>query len=148
MFLIILMEGIGGFMGLFYGSFFMVMSMVLEGQFILDCQLFLKVLDEGIVVVQVIGEVKVGDKILMDSLILVCDVFCFVLGCDLFFVVCLQVMQNVVDIGCDLICVLQVCIGCVSWLGECFIGVFDVGVCFCVLIFGSLVKLLQVGLFY
>lgn len=143
---ITLMEGIGGSMGPLYGSFFMAMSTVLEGQPTLDRQLFLKALDEGIAAVQAIGEAKIGDKTLMDSLIPARDAFRLALGRDLPFPACLQAMQHAADTGRDSTRALQARIGRASRLGERSIGVLDAGACSCALILGSLAKSLQAGL--
>jgi dihydroxyacetone kinase phosphoprotein-dependent L subunit len=143
---ITLMEGIGGSMGPLYGSFFMAMSTVLEGQPTLDRPLFLKALDEGIAAVQAIGEAKVGDKTLMDSLIPARDAFRLALGRDLPFAACLQAMQHAADTGRDSTRALQARIGRASRLGERSIGVLDAGACSCALILGSLAKSLQAGL--
>ncbi len=143
---ITLMEGIGGSMGPLYGSFFMAMSTALEGHSTLDRQLFLTALDEGIAAVQAIGEAKVGDKTLMDTLIPARDAFRLALGRDLPFAACLQAMQRGADTGRDSTRALQARIGRASRLGERSIGVLDAGACSCALILNSLAKSLLAGL--
>ncbi|WP_433693581.1 dihydroxyacetone kinase subunit DhaL [Herbaspirillum seropedicae] len=141
-----LMEGIGGSMGPLYGSFFLAMSTTLQGHPMLDRQLFLKALDEGIAAVEAIGEAKVGDKTLMDTLIPARDAFRLALGRDLPFSACLQAMQEGAAAGRDSTRALQARIGRASRLGERSIGVLDAGACSCALILDSLAKSLQAGL--
>ncbi|UIN22429.1 dihydroxyacetone kinase subunit DhaL [Herbaspirillum frisingense] len=143
---ITLMDGIGGSMGPLYGSFFMAMSTTLEGHATLDRQLFLTALDDGIAAVQAIGEAKVGDKTLMDSLIPARDAFRVAFGRDQPFAACLQAMQQAAEAGRDATRALQARIGRASRLGERSIGVLDAGACSCALILGSLARSLQAGL--
>lgn len=143
---ITLMEGIGGSMGPLYGSFFMAMSTALEGHSTLDRPLLLTALDEGIAAVQAIGEAKVGDKTLMDTLIPARDAFRLALGRDLPFAACLQAMQAGAEAGRDSTRALQARIGRASRLGERSIGVLDAGACSCALILDSLARSLQAGL--
>ncbi|RAM65245.1 dihydroxyacetone kinase [Herbaspirillum rubrisubalbicans] len=143
---ITLMEGIGGSMGPLYGSFFMAMSTALQGHATLDRQLFLHALDEGIAAVQAIGEAKVGDKTLMDTLVPARDAFRLALDHDQPFTACLQAMQRGAEAGRDSTRTLQARIGRASRLGERSIGVLDAGACSCALILDSLAQSLQAGL--
>jgi dihydroxyacetone kinase len=60
---------IGGSMGPLYGGFFKAMAKAGAGAVEIDASLFLKMLDAGIASVQNIGDAKLGDKTLLDTLI-------------------------------------------------------------------------------
>src|SRR5579864_8558906 len=64
-----LMDGIGGSMGPLYGTFFLSMSDTFADHAELDKSLFYQALVAGIASVQEIGDAKVGDKTLIDTLV-------------------------------------------------------------------------------
>jgi dihydroxyacetone kinase phosphoprotein-dependent L subunit len=64
-----LLMDIGGSMGPLYGGFFKAMAKAGAGAVEIDASLFLKMLDAGIASVQNIGDAKLGDKTLLDTLI-------------------------------------------------------------------------------
>jgi len=64
-----LLMDIGGSMGPLYGGCFKAMAKAGAGAGEIDASLFLKMLDAGIASVQHIGDAKLGDKTLLDTLI-------------------------------------------------------------------------------
>nr|WP_198983541.1 dihydroxyacetone kinase subunit DhaL [Herbaspirillum sp. ASV7] len=141
-----LLEGIGGSMGPLYGCLFMAMGMALEGHASLDRQLFLKALDDGIAAVQAIGDARLGDKTLIDTLLPARDAYRQAVDAGLPLGDCLQALQRGAQAGCESTRALQARIGRASRLGERSIGVLDAGACSCALILDSLAHSLQSGL--
>ncbi|WP_050476712.1 dihydroxyacetone kinase subunit DhaL [Herbaspirillum rhizosphaerae] len=143
---LVLMEGIGGSMGPLYGSFFMAFGEVLATRQILDKELFFRALSDAIDAVQAIGNAKVGDKTLVDTLIPARDAYRQALSQGRSFAQCLRAMTAAAEAGMQSTKALQARIGRASRLGERSIGVLDAGSCSCFLILQSIAGSLQTEL--
>ncbi|WP_029363296.1 dihydroxyacetone kinase subunit DhaL [Herbaspirillum lusitanum] len=143
---LVLMEGIGGSMGPLYGSFFMVFGEVLATRNILDKELFFNALSAAIDAVQTIGDAKVGDKTLVDTLIPARDAYHQALSQGRSFSLCLTAMTTAAEAGMQSTKALQARIGRASRLGERSIGALDAGSCSCFLILQSIAGSLQTRL--
>lgn len=140
---LVLMEGIGGSMGPLYGSFFMTFGEVLGTQKNLDKELFFNALSAAIDAVQTIGDAKVGDKTLVDTLIPARDAYRQALSQGSSFAECLTTMTKAAEAGMQSTKAMQARIGRASRLGERSIGVLDAGSCSCFLILQSIAGSLQ-----
>jgi dihydroxyacetone kinase phosphoprotein-dependent L subunit len=129
-----LMGGIGGSMGPLYGSFFLDMSGVLEAHALLDKQLFYRALSAGIDAIQAIGDAKVGDKTLIDTLEPARAAYGAALEDNLSFRECLDAMTAAAEAGMNSTRDLRARVGRASRLGDRSIGVLDAGACSCFLI--------------
>lgn len=133
-----LMGGIGGSMGPLYGSFFLDMSGVLEAHALLDKQLFYHALSAGIDAIQAIGDAKVGDKTLIDTLEPARAAYGAALEHKLSFRECLDAMTAAAEAGMHSTRDLRARVGRASRLGDRSIGVLDAGACSCFLILRSM----------
>jgi phosphoenolpyruvate---glycerone phosphotransferase subunit DhaL len=133
-----LMEGIGGSMGPLYGTFFLGMSDALADRSELDKALFYRALVDGIAAVQEIGEAKVGDKTLIDTLVPARIAYEEALKADKSFRECIAAMVAGAEAGMNSTRELRARIGRASRLGDRSIGVLDAGACSCFLILGSM----------
>ncbi len=133
-----LLEGIGGSMGPLYGNFFMAFADTLSGKSDLDAPLFGQALDTAIASVQELGNAKVGDKTLMDTLIPAQAAFNAALKDNRSFAACLDAMAEGAEKGKESTIPLQARIGRASRLGERSIGVLDAGATSCCLILQSM----------
>jgi len=129
-----LMAGIGGSMGPLYGSFFLDMSSVLDAHASLDKHLFYRALSAGIDAVQAVGEARVGDKTLIDTLAPALAAYGHALQDGLSFRECLAAMSAAAETGMNSTRGLRARVGRASRLGERSIGVLDAGACSCFLI--------------
>jgi dihydroxyacetone kinase-like protein len=135
-----LMEGIGGSMGPLYGSFFMAFAETLKGHESLDAPLFGKALRQGLESVQDIGEAKVGDKTLIDTLQPAADAFDAAVAKGDDFAAALEAMSSAAEQGKDSTQDMQARIGRAARLGERSIGVIDAGATSCFLILRSMAQ--------
>lgn len=133
-----LLEGIGGSMGPLYGSFFLEMSDVFARQTVLDKQLFHRALVAGITAVQAVGEARVGDKTLIDTLEPALAAYEKALENDASFGECLSAMIVAAEAGMNSTRELRARIGRAARLGDRSIGVLDAGACSCFLILRSM----------
>lgn len=133
-----LLEGIGGSMGPLYGNFFLAFSDTLNGKGELDAPLFGQALDAAIEAIQELGNAKVGDKTLMDTLIPAQAAYNVALAEKKPFAVCLDDMTVAAEKGKESTIPLQARIGRASRLGERSIGVLDAGATSCFLILQSM----------
>ena len=138
-----LLEGIGGSMGPLYGSFFMGLSETLNGQKELDAQLFGAALDAGVAGVQSVGEAKVGDKTLIDTLVPARDAYFAALAKGEDFSNALAAMVATAEAGWQSTKDLQARVGRAARLGERSIGVLDAGATSCFLLLKTLATSLQ-----
>lgn len=129
-----LMGGIGGSMGPLYGSFFLDMSSVLEAHASLDKHLFYRALSAGIDAVQAVGEARVGDKTLIDTLAPALAAYGTALEAGRSFRECLAAMTAAAETGMNSTRELRARVGRASRLGERSVGVLDAGACSCFLI--------------
>jgi dihydroxyacetone kinase phosphoprotein-dependent L subunit len=133
-----LLEGVGGSMGPLYGSFFFAIGETLEGHNTLDKALFVKALDAGIEAVQSVGDVKLGDKTLVDTLIPARDAYRRALDQNNSFKACLGEMITGAEIGMNSTRPLRARLGRAARLGDRSIGVLDAGACSCFVILRSM----------
>ncbi|MFC0403366.1 dihydroxyacetone kinase subunit DhaL [Paraburkholderia rhizosphaerae] len=138
-----LMGGIGGSMGPLYGSFFLDMGSVLEGHALLDKHLFYRALSAGIDAVQAIGDAKVGDKTLIDTLEPARAAYDAALNDNRSFRECLDAMTVAAEAGMNSTRELRARVGRASRLGDRSIGVLDAGACSCFLILRSISESLR-----
>ncbi len=124
-----LMEGIGGSMGPLYGTFFLSMSDTFASHAVLDRALLLNALDAGLASVQEIGDAKVGDKTLLDTLVPARDAYEAALESGLSFRDCLAAMIAAAEAGMNSTRALRARVGRASRLGDRSIGVLDAGAC-------------------
>jgi dihydroxyacetone kinase len=103
-------------------------------------------LSAAIDVVQTIGDAKVGDKTLVDTLIPARDAYRQALSQGRSFAECLTTMTTAAEAGMQSTKAMQARIGRASRLGERSIGVLDAGSCSCFLILQSIAGSLQTKL--
>ncbi len=135
-----LLDGIGGSMGPLYGSFFMSFAEPLKGKAQLDAPLFGEALRQGLEAVQMLGEAKVGDKTLIDTLVPAEAAYREALAAGQDFKGALAAMSAAAEQGKDSTKDLQARIGRAARLGERSIGVLDAGATSCWLILRSLAE--------
>lgn len=133
-----LMEGIGGSMGPLYGTFFLGIGEALAGREDLDKEALYRALDAGIVAVQEIGDAKVGDKTLIDTLVPARSAYRAALDEGRSFRDCLAAMTSAAEAGMNSTRDLRARIGRASRLGDRSIGALDAGACSCFLILRSM----------
>lgn len=138
-----LLEGIGGSMGPLYGSFFMGLSEGLAGKTHLDAVGFGQALAQGVEGVATVGDAKVGDKTLMDTLIPARDTYAAALESGADFSTALTAMIDAAEKGWKSTKALQARIGRAARLGERSIGVLDAGATSCFLLLRTLGLSLQ-----
>jgi dihydroxyacetone kinase-like protein len=133
-----LMDGIGGSMGPLYGSFFMSFGETFKGRESLDAALFGRALQQGLESIGDLGEAKVGDKTLVDTLQPATDAFAAAVAEGADFSTALQLMSAAAEKGKDSTKDMQARIGRAARLGERSIGVLDAGATSCFLILRSM----------
>ena len=138
-----LLEGIGGSMGPLYGSVFMGFAETLAGHQRMDAQLFGAALTQAVNDVQTVGNAKVGDKTLMDTLIPARDAYLAALAQGESFHAALSAMIAAAETGWQSTKALQARIGRAARLGERSIGVLDAGATSCFLLLRTLGTSLQ-----
>jgi dihydroxyacetone kinase-like protein len=135
---VLLME-IGGSMGPLYGTFFIEMSKQCEGKEYIDAQTFANMLKSAIAGINSLGNAKVGDKTLMDTLIPAQQAFNLALEEGKPFIDALKDLKVAAEAGKDSTKDLVAKIGRASRLGERSRGVLDAGATSCNLILQSMV---------
>lgn len=135
-----LMDGIGGSMGPLYGSFFMSFGETFKGHDALDAALFGRALRQGLESIGDLGEAKVGDKTLVDTLQPAADGFEAALDKGADFSSALQLMSAAAEKGRDSTKDMQARLGRAARLGERSIGVLDAGATSCYLILNSMAQ--------
>ena len=133
-----LLDGIGGSMGPLYGSFFMDLAESLSGKSQLDAALFGDALANAVAGVETVGNAKVGDKTLMDTLIPARDAYHAALQSGADFSSALSAMITAAESGWQSTKALQARIGRSARLGERSIGVLDAGATSCFLLLKTL----------
>jgi dihydroxyacetone kinase phosphoprotein-dependent L subunit len=133
-----LMEGIGGSMGPLYGTFFLSMSDVFAGHTILDREMFHRALASGIDSVQEIGDAKLGDKTLIDTLVPASIAYQAAGEAGQSFRDCLRAMVAAAETGMNSTRELRARVGRASRLGDRSIGALDAGACSSFLILRSM----------
>ena len=132
----VLMGEIGGSMGPLYGMMFEDMATAIKGRDRIDGTAFSAMLNAGLKGVQAIGNAKVGDKTLIDTLVPAIATFDASLSQG--FDVALRAMEAAAETGRDSTIDLVAKIGRSARLGERSRGVLDAGATSCCLILTSL----------
>lgn len=130
----VLMMEIGGSMGPLYGTMFFEMSKVTKDKEDIDKHVFCEMLNAAVSGIQQLGNAKVGDKTLMDTLIPALETFKKELDADAEFTQALEKMCEAAEKGRDSTIDLVAKIGRASRLGERSRGVLDAGATSCFLI--------------
>lgn len=133
-----LLDGIGGSMGPLYGSFFMSFAEALRGQPQLDAPRFGAALRAGLEAVQSLGDAKVGDKTLIDTLVPAEAAFSGAVDDGKDFRAALAAMKSAAEQGKESTRNLQARIGRAARLGERSIGELDAGATSCYLLLASI----------
>jgi dihydroxyacetone kinase-like protein len=130
----VLLTEIGGAMGPLYGTFFMEMASACEGKSEIDALLFGQMLKAGLEGIQGLGNAKVGDKTLMDTLFPAQEAYAAALAEGQCFGKALNRMAEAAERGKESTRELVAKIGRASRLGERSRGVLDAGATSCCLI--------------
>ncbi len=134
----ILMTEIGGSMGPIYGKFFSEMAKAVAPVETVDAAVFAKMLRGAVAGVQGLGEAKVGDKTMLDTLIPATEAFEKAQAAGADFPACLDVMEAAGKAGWESTKDMEAKIGRASRLGKRSVGVLDAGATSCWLILKSL----------
>ena len=134
----VLMMEIGGSIGPLYGMLFKAMSQGCYGKEIIDARIFGDMLKAGVSGVQEIGNARVGDKTLLDSLVPAVDAYNSCLEEGKSFKESLEVMKIAAINGRDSTTDMIAKVGRSSRLGERSKGVLDAGATSCCLIICSI----------
>lgn len=138
-----LMDDIGGSMGPLYGEFFRGFVHTLAPHTQLDAALFGDALTAAVANVQGMGDAKVGDKTLIDTLVPGLAAYREAEAAGAGFSDCLQALSAAAERGRDSTQNLQARIGRSARLGPRSIGVLDAGATSCCLILQSMARSLQ-----
>lgn len=138
-----LMDDIGGSMGPLYGEFFRGFAHTLAPHSQLDAALFGEALAAAVANVQGMGNAKVGDKTLMDTLVPALAAYREAQAVGAGFSRCLQALSEAAAQGRDSTKDLQARIGRSARLGSRSIGVLDAGATSCCLILQCMARSLQ-----
>ncbi len=130
----ILLTEIGGSMGPLYGTFFREMAKATKDQEQITARVLDKMLRAALVGVQNIGNAKVGDKTLIDTLVPAVEAYEAALDNGVSFRDALEVMKTAAEKGKDSTIDLVAKIGRASRLGERSRGALDAGATSCWLI--------------
>lgn len=137
----VLMMEIGGSMGPLYGTMFFEMSKATDGKEDIDSQVFAEMLNNAVKGIQGLGDAKVGDKTLVDTLIPAADTF--MAEKEFGFSAALDKMMEAAEIGKDSTIDLVAKIGRASRLGERSRGVLDAGATSCFLLLEAMGKTMK-----
>ena len=129
-----LLSGIGGSMGPLYGSFFLEIAATFGTAEMLDAPLFSRALHAGLVSLEDLGNAKVGDKTLLDTLVPALAAFDAAVAGGDSFAAALDAMSVAAATGRDSTKDLVAKIGRAARLGERSRGVLDAGAASCCLI--------------
>lgn len=141
-----LMMEIGGAMGPLYGALFIGMAAECQGQEQIDAALFGRMLQAARNAVSELGNAKVGDKTLMDTLIPAVEAYSAALAGGAAFDQALERMKAAAEAGKDSTHDLVAKIGRASRLGERSRGHLDAGATSCWLILRALAEAVQSAL--
>jgi len=129
---------IGGATGPLYGSFFKAMSKACRDSEQIDAQVFGRMLEAGYVAAVDLGQAKVGDKTLVDTLYPALEAYKIALGDGAGFKDALLRMSRAAERGKESTKNLVAKVGRSSRLGDRSKGVLDAGAASCYLILKSL----------
>lgn len=130
----ILLTEIGGAMGPLYGTFFRDMAKISQGKEQIDARVLLEMLKAARTGVQGLGNAKVGDKTLIDTLAPAIDAYEHALDEGKGFQEALEALKLAAEAGKDSTKDLVAKVGRSSRLGERSRGVLDAGATSCYLI--------------
>ena len=133
-----LMDDIGGSMGPLYGNFFLGFVNTLEPYAEMDARLFGEALAAAVSNVQGMGNAKVGDKTLIDTMVPALNAFTEAVGAGSSFADALKAMSVAAEAGKNSTKDLQARIGRSARLGARSIGVLDAGSTSCFLLLKTL----------
>ncbi|MDR2392205.1 MAG: dihydroxyacetone kinase subunit L [Planctomycetota bacterium] len=130
----VLLTEIGGSMGPIYGTFFREMSKAMAGRDAIDAAVFAAMLRAAVSGVESLGEARVGDKTMLDTLIPGTEAFEKSLAGGADFPACLDAMEKAAKAGWESTKDMEAKIGRASRLGKRSVGVLDAGATSCWLI--------------
>ncbi len=134
----VLFTEIGGAMGPLYGTFFMEMAQACQGKPEIDASVFGQMLSAALAGVVDVGEAKVGDKTMVDTLAPAQAAYMDSLEQGLSFRLALAAMLQAAEQGKESTRDLVAKVGRASRLGERSRGVLDAGATSCFLVLSSL----------
>lgn len=134
----LLMTEIGGSMGPLYGVMFIEFAEKLEGKEAIDARTYSQMLHAGLEGIQSIGDAKVGDKTLIDTLAPAIEAFDAATAAGKSFADALAALVDAAEAGRDSTINLVAKIGRASRLGERSLGVLDAGATSCAIILKEL----------
>jgi dihydroxyacetone kinase-like protein len=138
-----LLTRIGGAMGPLYGSLLTEMGEACRGSERIDGETFGRMLAAGRMVVEDLGEARVGDKTLLDALVPAGDAFRAALDTGATFADALAAMAEAAEAGKESTRDLVARVGRASRLGERSRGVLDAGATSCWLILTAMANSMQ-----
>jgi len=130
----VLLDDIGGSMGPLYGSFFLDMAAISQAKSEIDRYIFGEMLRAGLESIQGLGNAKLGDKTLLDTLIPAYQAYDTALSRKASFEECLGDMVLAAEKGKESTRDMVAKVGRASRLGERSRGVLDAGATSCLLI--------------
>ena len=133
-----LMDDIGGSMGPLYGNFFAGFARTLAPYDRMDAALFGEALASAVARVQAMGNARVGDKTLIDTLVPALEAYRAAIASGAHFQQALDAMATAAVAGKDSTKALQARIGRSARLGPRSIGVLDAGATSCCLLLQSM----------
>ena len=134
----LLMTEIGGSMGPLYGVMFVEFAEKIDGSDTIDAKAYSRMLHAGLEGIQSIGEAKVGDKTLIDTLAPAIDAFDAATAAGKSFADGLTALVEAAEAGRDSTINLVAKIGRASRLGDRSLGVLDAGATSCAIILKEL----------
>ncbi|TCL59247.1 dihydroxyacetone kinase DhaL subunit [Hydrogenispora ethanolica] len=134
----ILLTEIGGSMGPLYGTFFMEMAKASEGKESIDKTVFGAMLDAALAGVQSLGNARVGDKTLLDTLFPAVEAYQTAVAEGRSFSTALERMRTAAEKGKESTRDLVAKVGRASRLGERSRGVLDAGATSCYLLLSAM----------
>lgn len=134
----LLMTEIGGSMGPLYGVMFIEFAEKIEGSEAIDARAYSQMLHAGLEGIQSIGEAKVGDKTLIDTLVPAIEAFDAATAAGKPFADALTELVEAAEAGRDSTINLVAKIGRASRLGDRSLGVLDAGATSCAIILKEL----------
>jgi dihydroxyacetone kinase-like protein len=142
----VLLTEIGGSMGPLYGTFFIEMAKACEGKERIDQNGFGEMLNRALAGIQSLGNAKVGDKTLIDTLVPAVTAYNNVLQQGRSFTEALAAMRVAAEEGKESTRDLVAKVGRASRLGERSRGVLDAGATSCYLLLASMADSITVCL--
>ncbi len=130
----VMLDDIGGSMGPLYGSIFRQMFRGSKGKDVIDIEVFDEMLNKSLTSIKDIGNAKVGDKTLMDTLEPAVFAFSEAKNNGKSFIEALEAMKAAAEKGKESTIDLVAKVGRASRLGERSRGVLDAGATSCCLI--------------